>query len=687
MPSDPSADPPGLAATLRAGLTGGLLGALFFGLVDGPLAWWMGPRVGVLAGVGCVAATVLLYVAVYGTAGLALAVPAHLLLRRRGGQTRFAVLTGLVLGGGLFLEIYWWTRPFVFYGHSSTSPERLAAAGVMLVVGLGLGLLGGWLLARLPAQSHRVFHVALGACVLLGALTMVLDRRASTGSGRGDLNERNQGLPNVLLIVVDALRADVLEPYGSEVVKTPHLKELAANGVVFENALVQAPFTWSSFGSILTGKYPRRHGLVAMSPEFRMRIAQNVTLPWHLKQAERESGGVRLEDGDYAGATFMTGTLSQGSGLMHGFDCYFEAMAGHELVYLDSTWSVFRSNLLLFLVKNKLTQRFDNSLVVTTAVDWLRANEGRRFVAMLHLYSTHTPYDPEEEFRAMYCDPAYDGPIPAFYAEHRLELESGRYEPTDADVEQIRNLYYGGTSQADRDVGIVLDELERSGALENTLVIFTSDHGEELYEHGLWEHNWMYQTNLRIPLILSWPARLPKGKRVSALVETVDLLPTVCELLGLAPPPDKGEYERVDGKSLVPLIDGRVESVKRYSFAENGRFASIQDARTKLIVRAEVLEDEDGWAKVKSGELEKPRFFDLAADPDELVNAFDERPEDVERLFAELSAWSDALPIPRAEVVRSARDAENEELFHALGYTGDTGDADALREGEDRERD
>ncbi|MEM7306896.1 MAG: sulfatase [Planctomycetota bacterium] len=681
---DPNTEAPrqGLGWSLRAGLGAGLVAALIFGVVDAALAWRGGPSLGLLLVLGCLGATVLLYAGLYGTLGLAAGAALHPLRWLGSGAARYRALLGLLLAAGIFLEVFWWTRPYVYPGVPVTSPGRLLVSMMFALGSLGVGALAARLLVGLPEAAHRAMRAALLLLGLVGAATMFLDHRAGEGSGRGELNERNRDLPNVLLIVVDALRADVLEPYGHPRVKTPHVKRLAERGVLFENAMVQAPYTWTSFGSILTGKYPRRHGLVVMAPSARMMRDKNVTLPWHLKHAQC-AGGDRLTDGDFAGATFMTGTLSQGSGLMHGFDTYFEAMAGHELVTLDSRWSVFRSGLLVSLIKNKLTQRFDNSLVTSTAIDWMRRNEGKRFVAMLHLYSTHTPYDPEEEFRAQYCNPAYDGPVHAFYAEHRIALENGDYVATDADVEQIRNLYYAGAAQADRDVGLLLAELERQGVLDDTLVIFTSDHGEELAEHGLWEHNWMYQTNLQVPLVLSWPAGLEGGRRVAATVETVDILPTVCDLLGLSLPDEGDEYERVDGISLVPLMRGEAESVKRYSFAENGRFTSVLDGDWKLIVRAEVLSEPDGWEQALSGAIETPRLFHLAEDPGETVNLFNDAPDEAKRLFDVLAHWDGGMPIPRVEIVRSARDLENELLMEKLGYTdGATGATGFLEDGD-----
>ena len=182
-------------------------------------------------------------------------------------------------------------------------------------------------------------------------------------------------------------------------------------------------------------------------------------------------------------------------------------------------------------------------------------------------------------------------------------------------------------AQADRDIGIVLEELRNLGVLDDTLVIVTSDHGESLGEHDpwergpdLWEHNHMVQTNLRIPMILSWPAKLPRGKRVEAMVESVDLLPTICDLLELELPEDDLPEERglIDGVSLVPLILGASERAKDVSFAIHGDFISAQDERWKLVVPRK---PESGDWEEASAEL--GRLFDLEQDPEETSSSSD----------------------------------------------------------------
>jgi len=691
-PSSPSAPSPGgYATTFRASLQAGLLTGFMIGAVDAiQIGVQHGLRFGFAAWIGAAAQGIAVYVAVF--MGIALLLSPIIQIGFGGTPlgVRVRHAFAFTAGAAIFMELFWWTRPYVFYGRPATSPERLFSAFVMLVASWALGTL----LSRFIARRGKPFRGALEGLAWLGVVVGVGGFLFTPGAttDRGVLNERNEEMPNVLLVVVDALRADVLGCYGNERVKTPVIDDLAKRGVLFEHAQVQAPFTWTSFGSILTGKYPRRHGLMKMKPGVVM--APNETLAWHLKKALIEDQDAALEPNDFTSGTFMTGTLSQGSGLMRGFDAYFEALVGHELVDNDVPWSVYRSDLVLFKFKNKLTQRFDSSLVISTATDWLRSNQDRRFLAMVHLYSTHTPYDPEPEFRDMYVDPAYKGPITAFYAEHREAMEQwdkglkdadGKrlgYETTEADRQQIRNLYYGGVTQADAAIGEVLRTLGNLGELENTLVIVTADHGEELGEHGLWEHNWMYETNLRVPLVIAWPKGFEGGRRVDALVESVDIVPTVCDLLGVDVPLDASDPERgrVDGRSLVPLIKGEKPTEEDewggFAFAENGRFVSVRDRRWKLIVRRDGLEmpifKED--SAPTAAYARRPRLFDLESDPGEMNDLWKDEAgqkaygDQVVRLLMLLSAWSEAMPIPISFVDESHRDVEDEALFTKLGY-------------------
>lgn len=670
MATENSSQSGGLGVTLRAALNVGLGVGALIGVIDAGIASTLTPVEGVGTLLACAAGAAVVYGAAYSGLMLLAALLLHSWLRSRTLGQRFAALFTLALGGGLFLELFWWSRPWVLYGVPISDPRRLAAGAAMALACFALAAFATRRMARLSNALKWSAAAAVAALWLVGAPFLVLSARDVEQLGR--LNERNRDLPNVLFVVHDAMRADVLGCYGNTRVKTPVFDSLAARGVLFENAFVQAPFTGSSFGSYFTGKYPRRHGFVKMVPG--MRMEPSVTIASHLDSATRTPSGPKLERTDYHSVTFMTGALSQASGLMRGFDSYFEAMMGHDLVDVDNPWSVLRSELVLYVLKSKLEQRFFGEPVKRAAVDWFERNGRKRFFAMAHFYATHTPYDPPADVRALYCDPAYDGPVKAFYAHHRELIESGKATPTEADKRQIQNLYYAGVTHGDRMTGELLDALERAGVLDNTIVVITADHGEELDDHGLWEHNHMFNTNLRVPLIVVAPGRLPAGVRVKSLVDSIDLLPSLCELIGLQVPHEERlddkqrNYGLVDGASFVGLAHGRAERLREFSFAENGLEMSVQDLEWKLVVRAADLEKET-FDSIERHEIYPARLYHLAADPDEHSNVLAEHREQALRLFGALRAWDMAMPIPRHSIAQSARDLEQEaRRLGDLGY-------------------
>jgi len=636
-----------------------VLGAAF-GLVDGVVAAVnTSAHLEPLSLLGCLAAAAFEYVALAFPVLVTFAIVFHPALGRWSTLARSQAYYALGLTAGLFAELYWWTRPFVFYGQSSFSARRLLATVGLLVVAI--------FVARFVARPLAAFlqprnWILIPAGVFLaGGATYLLMQRDPLAA-HGIPNDRTRDVPNVLLVVVDALRQDTLGCYGDERVKTPHIDALARDGVVFENAFVQAPFTWTSFGSLLTGKYPRRHGLVKMAAGTRM--VENVTIAAHLENA-RLRDGRQLEDADFLSASFHTGTLSTGSGLLQGFDLYYEQMAGHGLVVAESAWSVFRSDLLLHLVSAKIAQKTGGD-VAGTAREWFGEKGDKRFSAMVHLYSTHTPYDSPSQFKDLYVDRDYSGPFTTFYAYHREAIERGDVKPTPADVQQIQALYFAGVTQADAAIGAILAELERQGTLDDTLVIVTSDHGESLGELGLWEHNHMVNTNLRVPLVMRLPRGLPAGKRVGAIVDSIDVFPTVCDLLGLELPAVEDDYARVDGTSLLPLVRGEVESVREFSFAENATFAAIQDRRWKLLMPFALICG-DGWERGETSRGIPPVLFDLVQDPGETKNVLAANVEEARRLAAALCTWFQAMPAIRIE--HSPRDLEAEQRLKDLGYT------------------
>jgi len=534
----------------------------------------------------------------------------------------------------IFFNLYWWSRFVVGFAYSERfySPKRLLLAAGLAVAALAVA----WLVTAWLGRHRRVGLRLQNASLLLLAVLAVgfLTREQLIRAAQPDKADA-AGRVNVVLFIIDTLRADHLGSYGYVRDTTPRIDQLAREGILFERCVAQAPYTWTSFGSIFTGLYPRKHGLVKMDPTLRFDPRQNVTL-------QRI-----LDDAGYRTGAFMTGMISSASGLLAGFQDYFEETVGRRLVHRGSVWSDFRSELVVHALLTKLSRFLDPALVANQAIAWLDDHGDSRFLAVVHLFSTHTPYDPPEAFD-VFSTPERKQLLDKFTTFHARVLEQGQATFDDQQIARVIDLYDGGALFADAMVGSVIDELERQGLLDETVVIVTSDHGEELGERGLWEHDWMFNTNQLVPLVVRMPGGAGAGTRVSCPVETIDILPTVLEICGLPPQPD------IDGRSLVPWIEGGRPQEDDFAFCENNFYVSVQQRDWKLI-------------KNRFGDPnDPPRLYHLAADPLEFRDLFDERPEQAARLLKRLQAYDSQMPVRDTE--RFPADPETLRQLEQLGY-------------------
>ncbi len=528
------------------------------------------------------------------------------------------------LSGAFFFSLYWWTRPLLFYGLRFYDPKRIVAAAFLA----GLSILAAVAMVKLCAKTAARVTARSGAAaffVLLAfspaVLFFIRERSIESGSAP-PVRQGEEMRPNVVLLVPDALRADHLGPYGYDPYDrpvSPFLDSLAKESVLFEHAVTQAPYTWTSFGSFLTGKFPRKHGLLKMDPKQRLDLKDNFTLAEILK-----------EQGYTCGA-FLMGTISNNSGLLQGFDVYFEARIGHDPVSVHSKWSIFKSDLILMRLFNKLKQARDPALVNSLAIDFIHRMKDRPFFLMVHYYATHTPYDPPEPYKSMY-DPGYDGPFDVFTQNHNFAVVDGRLPMNDSDLRHIKALYDGGVTFEDAMAGELYAGLKEAGILDRTLLIFTSDHGEELYDHRVFEHDWMFNTNLLVPLIIRFPGGAYGGRRVSEPVSLIDLVPTVAEVARFALPEEVAA--EVDGVSLLGAVRDRGMEKRPpvYAFGENNRYIQVQDGSYKLV-------------RYRWTDREEPeRLYHIAEDPGEKVNVMGRCPDVYKRLSRVLDEYDQSMP-------------------------------------------
>ncbi|MHC4942329.1 MAG: sulfatase family protein [Planctomycetota bacterium] len=423
--------------------------------------------------------------------------------------------------------------------------------------------------------------------------------------------------PNLLILMVDTLRADHLGCYGHARDTSPELDRFAEGSVLFAAHYAQASRTGPSVASLFTSLHARTHGVV------------NPLNQWDGIGVLEESNSTLAEalarNGFRCGAVVANPNVYPQFGFSQGFDTY-------RTVHIH----------------------MDAAQINERALEWLDGKHESPFFLYLHYMDPHSPYGAPPPLDTRFVDPDYAGP---FTGEH-IELDeilSGKRTANAADREHLLALYDQDIFLWDQAFGRLIQALEARGLLENTIVVVVSDHGEEFLEHAGVLHGYtLYEEQLRVPLILRAPG-LSSG-RVAAMTRNIDIMPTLLDQLEIP------ETEGLQGKSLVPLIEnGRKED--RYVFSEAG----IRAVKT---VKMRALQ-EGGWKYIETlfpPDI-PPQLFDLTEDPGEQEDLFQEQPEQAETMRKKMQALLEK--IPEGESRSATLDREGLEQLKKLGYVGE----------------
>ncbi len=417
---------------------------------------------------------------------------------------------------------------------------------------------------------------------------------------------------NVLLVLEDAERADHLSLYGYERLTSPVKDRFAAGGVVFDWAFSQAPATRPSCPSFMTSLYPSVTGVVV-----------GETLPPRyvtLAEVMRSQGFVT--------ASFIQNTnAGPAAGLHQGFGELFHMNLGAAESYGEPFFG------------------------------WLQELRERNFFAYIHVIDPHGVYDPPAEFRSWYED-LTPGATP-------VERDDVWHDPEWVEtptMEGRRALYDGEIRVNDHYFERLLEELQRLELLKDTLVIFVSDHGEHLGEHGQWEHHDPgYVEVLHVPLFMVYPGRIGKGTRVAEPVQLLDVMPTILDIAGI-----DATGLLLQGRSLLPLIEGR-ESEPRIALSEELTNFHGEDGPE---VWASIFFRQ--WHVLRTRSVGSAVAFDLAADPEE-QRVGRPAPELVERSELLMRTMKETnVAIRRALMAGALQDVqtstETQERLRSLGY-------------------
>ncbi len=419
--------------------------------------------------------------------------------------------------------------------------------------------------------------------------------------------------PNLVILLVDTLRADHLGYAGYTRPASPRVDALAAESFVFLAHHANASRTGPSVATLFTGLHPRSHGVL------------NPLTSWDAKgtlDASQRTLAELLREHGYRSYGF-TGNLNASP--RFGFDQGFE-----EYRYVESE------------------SASDLNALALEAV----AGASEPFFLYLHYMEPHSSYAPPEPYRALWADPDYAGPLTGDHAQLD-EIVAGKLAVEAADVERLRTLYDQEIRHLDDRLAELLAGLEAAGHADDTVLVFVSDHGEEFLEHGSALHGYtLYDEQLRVPLLIRDPRR-GAGRRIETPTRQVDVLPTLLELLGIDPAPG------LQGRSLVPLFDAEPDAPPPPLFAE----ASLRAVRT---VKLRSL-TWDGW-KLIENRLPRPsvELYHLETDPGEQRDLSSAEPERARAMRDQLRAFAESLP--EGQPGRVTLSAEEAERLRELGY-------------------
>ncbi len=413
--------------------------------------------------------------------------------------------------------------------------------------------------------------------------------------------------PNVLLFTFDTTRADFIGCYGKASARTPHLDQLAAEGFLFEHVYSSNPVTQAAHSTILTGVYPMVHG-----------VRDNTF--FHLP-AERDTIAERLKATGYAtGAAIGGFPLTVEFGTAQGFDFYDDD--------LKAASSDFRGR----PAQRRFNTWYDErpaGHVNDAILPWLRERDGEPFFAWLHYWDPHEPHIAPAPYGQLFSHDPYQGEI----------------------------------AYADESLGAVLRELEKLGELERTVIVITADHGEGRQEHREMTHAFLaYDTTIHVPLIVKVPGR-QGGRRIVERSGTVDIVPTILDLVGAGVPDD------LQGRSLVPLMDGgdgAGQSRNRRPYYSESMSPRLSHGVGEL--RAFFL---GPWKYVHGP---RPELFHLGDDPRELNDLVAERPEERQRMEAALVSFLADHKSPDAADAAYQASEETKRRLAALGYLSSGGE-------------
>lgn len=452
--------------------------------------------------------------------------------------------------------------------------------------------------------------------------------------------------PNILLFMADQLRFDALGCYGNSEIHTPNIDRLAQRGSVFDNHFIQNPVCMPSRATVFTGRYPKNHGTRDNGIPLR---DSEITFPEVLRTAGYRTAAIGKmhltsqfthkddEHEDWPADRYGFDTLhTSGDTKTGAYLRWLERESPEDYAIVREQGDRKRKEDIASAAAKDLSgppqvhpsrvspERHQTAWIADRTIDFIEEEDERPFFAFCSFVDPHHPFDPPAPYDAMYDPQALSAPSyvegelddkPPHFLMHRTGhgFSNEKYDYrrlADEDWRAVKAAYYGMISLIDEHVGRILDTLDKRGLREQTLILFTNDHGELLGDHGLlFKGPFHYDCLIKAPMILSWPGMIPEGARYRQFTEHVDILPTILDYAG-APVPYGAQ-----GMSMAPVLRGDKGAGREYAMTEFNCYDWGLSVRT--------ITGRDYKLTVYAGE-EYGELYDRRRDPGELVNRWDD---------------------------------------------------------------
>ncbi len=493
-----------------------------------------------------------------------------------------------------------------------------------------------------PGEALNIMQRALAATEQDSEHYETRRRELSRASAVVPRAKARPEMPNVLLIVIDTLRADHIGAYGYKHPTTPNMDHLADRAVVFETVVSQAPWTAPAMASLFTGLYPSVHGLdggivwgggAASSTGDLPFAVQKALPPGHQTLAEvfRLAG--------YTTAGFVSNLyVNSIFGFAQGFD------------HFDDDYADYNFD------RGEVKRRAE--VTNERVFEWLRTELEEPFFLLVHYNDPHWPYDPPAPYGRALIE-GYGGSLtPTKTREIVVTHHEAPPPMTNHDLAYIVGLYDGEIQYVDVHLGRLLDAVRELPTERDLVTALTADHGEEFLDHGAFNHGYtLYEEQTSVPLIVSAPTGFDP-RRVSQQVRLIDAAPTLLELAGV-----DSQNKRFQGRSLVPLMAGlNLKPLDAFSEATNiGGQSALRSTDSHKLIHSLI---DPQWL-----------LFDLASDPGELHDLASQRAQRLRELATRLEAWREENRALRSQINiagtgidRVVLDEEMKKGLEALGY-------------------